>query len=538
MRIAVTGIGIISAFGAGKGVNREGLYSGVSAITKGKWPLGVVHLTDEELKRMAGLDSVEVVSRNTLLGLVALRECLSDSALSQELIKNTVLINGTTVGGMDLTERYFQEWIQGNLANINAISQHEINNSTERLVDYCGMAKAITVSTACSSALNALIHGAMMLRSGDATQVVVGGTEALTQFHINGFVSLGILSKDICKPFASDRDGINLGEGAAYLVLENAEEAERRGVGIYGYIAGYGNRCDAYHFTASSPDGDGAYYAMSAALDLCGVKASDIEYVNAHGTATPNNDASEINALNKLFGSKMPEVESTKRLVAHTTSASGSIEAVFTLMRMKECGYNYAMSNSFGFGGNDSSVVLSKNPVDFKELSSACNVRVVADVYESKDTDWKPYLNVMQGRRLTPVMRAVIVAVKKALQPLDGGMPDAIVMDTRFGGLSLTLSMLHQMFSDGGEISPALFMLSTHNSLAGFIATNIKCNSFNSTYSHGAEACAELLIKNEEAKSVLVCSYDESVDEWNSLLSEVGDSQHDVINAKLFLCSD
>jgi 3-oxoacyl-(acyl-carrier-protein) synthase len=225
-----------------------------------------------------------------------------------------------------------------------------------------------------------------MLRCGLAEIVVVGGTECLTKFHLNGFNALMILDAQPCRPFDRDRAGLNLGEGAAYLVMETEASVKKRGAKPLCKLSGYGNACDAFHQTASSPDGEGAYLAMQEALQLAGMKPEDIQYINAHGTGTPNNDESESHAIQRVFGDHLPPVSSTKSFTGHTTSASGSIEAVFCMLALQhqflpqninwknpmEGGIipvtdqqpqgeiRHILSNAFGFGGNDSSIILSK----------------------------------------------------------------------------------------------------------------------------------------------------------------------------------
>jgi 3-oxoacyl-(acyl-carrier-protein) synthase len=194
-----------------------------------------------------------------------------------------------------------------------------------------------------------------------------------------------ILDREQCKPFDRDRAGLNLGEGAAYLVMESERSIRQRGVKALCRLSGYGNACDAFHQTASSADGEGAFLAMTEALEMAGLKPADIQYINAHGTGTPNNDESESQAIMRVFGNDVPPVSSTKSFTGHTTSASGSIEAVICMLAMEyqflpkninwrtpmENGIvpvtedvhmelKHVLSNAFGFGGNDSSLILSK----------------------------------------------------------------------------------------------------------------------------------------------------------------------------------
>jgi 3-oxoacyl-[acyl-carrier-protein] synthase-1 len=214
--------------------------------------------------------------------------------------------------------------------------------------------------------------------------VVCGGSESLSAYHFHGFNSLMILDKEPCRPFDASRAGLNLGEGAAYLVLETEESALARGAKPIAVLSGWGNACDAFHQTASSPDGEGAFLAMKKALEVAGLEPSAIDYINAHGTGTPNNDASESAAIRRIFGDKLPPVSSTKSFTGHTTSASGSIKAVFCLLALEhgfvpqqlnwttqdpacvlpqvaplEIKLRHIVSNAFGFGGNDSSMILS-----------------------------------------------------------------------------------------------------------------------------------------------------------------------------------
>ena len=194
-----------------------------------------------------------------------------------------------------------------------------------------------------------------------------------------------ILDNRNCRPFDASRNGLNLGEGAAFLVLESAESAQRRGVKAQAILSGYGNACDAFHQTASSDEGEGAYRAMQEALQQAGLQPADIDYINAHGTGTSNNDLSESRAMRRLFGDNMPPVSSTKPFTGHTTSASGSIEAVFCILALQhgfipvnlnwsqqmEDGITpvhqplrkelrHVLCNAFGFGGNDSSMLFTK----------------------------------------------------------------------------------------------------------------------------------------------------------------------------------
>ena len=549
VRIAITGIGIVSALGVGKDENKHGLLHDRSGISEPvilrtshrEWPVGEVPLTNRQLKQKLELNPDSPDFRNLYLALLAADEAVRDAGLSPEQTKAASLVNGTTVGGMNVTEDFIAEWLDDNVREPSYLIQHEAHTTTMMISRFMGeMHSTTTVSTACSSALNAIITGANMLRTGEVERVLAGGTEALTRFHLNGFGSLGILSQNVCKPFQPDRDGINLGEGAAYLVLEKESDALARGAHIYGYVAGYANRCDAFHQTASSPEGEGAFLAMQEALQMAGLKPDDIQYLNAHGTATPNNDASESRAIERLFGTpfmagteadeeavanRWPEPRSTKHLTGHTTSASGAIEAVFCLMLMKERGYRYVLTNAFGFGGNDSSLVLSSVA---KELSEHQLVtpHVASFVQIDEDVDVRTYLAPLQARRLTPQMRRLVVAAKQALEQARIDKPDAIIVGTRFGGIKPTMTLLKSLVANGEQdFSPSLFMQSTHNTPASTLAILLGCHGYNTTFSvfcvsfEEAKEDAARLLSLDVVQSVLVCEYDEADEDWQRILS-------------------
>ena len=387
-RIAITGVGVVSAIGVGQQQTCEALRrgrSGVGRVTHlstvhKEFPVGEVKLSNEEMCRLLDIPYTDRVSRTELIGILALREALQEAGLTER--HGMALVSGTTVGGMDRTEHFYPD-------NLNAevLMRHDCGACSDAIADYFGLFDFVsTPSTACSSAMNAVIFGARLIESGLRDIVVVGGSESLSRFHLNGFKSLMILDEAVCRPFDARRAGLNLGEGAAYLVLESEESRCRRSAEALGVLSGTGNACDAFHQTASSENGEGAVLAMRQALREAGLEPGEIDYVNAHGTGTPNNDASESMALREVFGDAVPPVSSTKMYTGHTTSASGSIEAVFSLLALRHgfiprnlgwevpdeaciCPYvggesgslRHVLCNAFGFGGNDSSLILSND---------------------------------------------------------------------------------------------------------------------------------------------------------------------------------
>jgi len=394
--ICVTGAGIISALGIGKQLTIEALKNKTSGVaplhylttTHTGFPVGEVKYSNSEMKQMLNFLPDDAVIRSALLGIIAIKEALCQAKLEDRgPALRIAFISGITVGGMDQAELNYQDYLENDSKNAY-IELNDCGGATEQIADYFGDFQMVsTIVTACSSSANAIMLGADLITENRADIVIAGGCECLSRYHLNGFNTLMILDKDICKPFDRDRAGINLGEGAGYIVLESLETAQKRGVQAIGKISGYCNACDAYHQTASSPNGLGAFLAMKGAIEQAGLKPEDIDYINAHGTGTPNNDLTEGIAVMKLFGNAVPPLSSIKSYLGHTTSAAGSIEAIISLLCMQHnflpVSLNFSnpieehsfapvtdphptrpirhiLSNSFGFGGNNSAIVISE----------------------------------------------------------------------------------------------------------------------------------------------------------------------------------
>lgn len=394
-RIHVAGAGVISAIGNSADETLHSFrnnLSGIGNITlfdsihKGVLPVGEVKLSNRELAVKLG--AKKDVTRTALLGIHAAREAVQTAGIDVTKWR-TGLISATTVGGMDKTEEFFNEFIRdSNKGRLRNVVNHECGKTTELIADDLGIRGFIsTINTACSSSVNAIAFGARLINHGLLDVVIAGGTDALTKFTLNGFNSLMILDQKECRPFDASRSGLNLGEGAGFLVLISDRVKKENDVRTMGYVSGYANTNDAFHQTASSPDGRGSFSAMQKALAMSGLTPSDIDYINLHGTGTLNNDLSEGTAVARLFGERYPRLSSTKACTGHTLGASGGIEAVFSIMAIRhqcvfpnlrfenpipeiglipqqrfEAGLNisHVMSNSFGFGGNCSSMIFSK----------------------------------------------------------------------------------------------------------------------------------------------------------------------------------
>ena len=567
--IVITGEGIISAIGNDKATVLQSLLDGRSGIVEMKHlhsshhelPVGEVQLSNDEMKAMLALPIEEQTSRTSLMGMLAVRQALAEAQLPETAPKNrrVVLISGTTVGGMDITEQYYDSFATSD-EHLDCLKKHDCGSSTEEIAAMFGISECTTISTACSSAANALILGANLLKTGQADLVIAGGSEALTRFHLNGFNSLMILDHEPCRPFDAQRAGLNLGEGAAFVVMETEASARERGADIHAWLTGYGNACDAFHQTASSDNGEGAYRAMTEALEMAHLQPEDIDYVNAHGTGTPNNDLSESAALKRVFAEKMPLVSSTKAFTGHTTSASGSIETVICMLAMqhhfvpanlrwehqipdgitpttgvKDVTLKHVVCNAFGFGGNDSSLILSAIPVAGEESAAAISdddIRVAAKVEITSEealSEIRNYVKPLEARRMGKIMKSSLLSSLKAMEQAGIEKPDAIITATALGCLENSELLLNQLQEEGEVmLKPTYFMQSTHNTIGSGIAIFTKCHGYNVTYTHGKDSLewalrdARMLLKSGKAKSVLVGLHDETTPLYRSLMQRVG----------------
>ncbi|HEX6224436.1 MAG TPA: beta-ketoacyl-[acyl-carrier-protein] synthase family protein [Chryseolinea sp.] len=395
-RVYVAGVGVISAIGITVDETLQSLKSessGISHITlfdsvyRDKLPVGEVKLSNAQLCEK--LFQKDHITRTALLGIHAAREAVTNSGIDVKKWR-TGLISATTVGGMDRTEQFFNDFkVNPAKGKLRDVINHECGRSTELIADDLGIDAFIsTINTACSSSVNAIALGARLIKHNQLDIVVAGGTDALCKFTLNGFNSLMILDSQPCRPFDAGRNGLNLGEGAGFVVIvsDRVRKTEKRK--FTAFVNGYGNTNDAHHQTASSPEGRGSFGAMHKALAMGSLKPADIDYINLHGTGTLNNDLSEGTAITRIYGQDYPKLSSTKAFTGHTLGASGGIEAVFSILAIEnQCVFpnlrfeapipeikitpqrryeggikiDHVMSNSFGFGGNCSSIIFSKS---------------------------------------------------------------------------------------------------------------------------------------------------------------------------------
>ena len=391
-RIFVTGMGSISAIGSSVTENRMALLQGKCGIgslelfpTKyaSLLPFGEIKITNSFLQEK--LQAYQPgLTRTTLLALHAFEEAITDAQLPPEHLKSfdTALINASTVGGMCLTDELYNDAnkTENGSAYLSSYDCASVNMYLQKRYAIKGIIN--TINTACSSSANAILYGARLIKNGLAERAIVGGVDSLAKFTINGFNSLHILSPDKCAPFDEQRKGLNLGEAAAFLVLEKEEAVA--GKKVYAELTGYCNTNDAFHASSLSEEGEGPYLSMKGALETAGILPAAISFINAHGTGTENNDLAESRAMLRLF-ENVPAFASTKSNTGHTLGAAGAIEAVYSILNLvhqevyaalnfkqpieatrlqpiqsyTKMPLKHVMSNSFGFGGNCASLIFS-----------------------------------------------------------------------------------------------------------------------------------------------------------------------------------
>jgi nodulation protein E len=401
-RVVVTGAGVLSALGH----NCNDFWQGLSAGRSGIQPLQAVDrslLRFQNAAEVQGFDAsqyfeekeIGLLDRFAQFGVVAARQAIAQAGIewNDELRESTAIVTGSCVGGQNTEDEGFVNLYRKNIPRVNplTIPRTMENAAASRISLETGIVgPTYTVSTACSSANHAIGQAFWMVRSGAVRMAIAGGSEAVFSLgFLKAWEAMRVVSPDTCRPFSKDRRGLILGEGGAMLVLEPLEAARARGAKIYGEIAGFGMSSDAYHITQPSPEG--AVRAMRAALSDAALQPEDIGYINAHGTATQANDATETAAIRKLFGAHAEQVavSSTKSMHGHALGAAGAIEAVATLLSLcngvlpptanftlpdpacdldvipnqaRKMQVECALSNSFAFGGLNAVLAFRRAP--------------------------------------------------------------------------------------------------------------------------------------------------------------------------------
>jgi 3-oxoacyl-[acyl-carrier-protein] synthase II len=398
-RVVITGAGVVTALGLDWNDNVDGFRAGRSAFQQ-------VTLFDVSRQRVQHAAEVRLPSKlpSTFLSQ---RHCsrldraarillhAAESAWRQsewQPSKYLPVVLGTTSGGMSMGEAYFrQATARPNLHRQQAarVVYYQCQRQGLDIAEAFGSGgPVVIIANACASGANAIGHAWNLLRLGRAERVLAGGYDALSQLVFSGFDSLQALSPGQCRPFDSSRDGLALGEGAAVFALETLDCARHRKAKILGEIVGYGSTTDAHHLTQPQPEGEAAFAAMTAACQRAGLEPEQIDYLNAHGTGTPLNDAAEASAINRWAGQQVAgiKVSSTKGSIGHLLGGAGAVEAAVCLMALQgqwlpptlvvrtpdplvkfslvtrpvSGRVEYALSNSFGFGGANASLAFRR----------------------------------------------------------------------------------------------------------------------------------------------------------------------------------
>ncbi len=397
-RVVVTGLGAVTSIGGTLeefwrnlldgvcGIRPFSLFDSASYRTQTAAEVAEIpdaSLTPAERRRM---------SRADRMGVAATREAILASGLDvgrEDPSRMGVILGGGTSGLID-SEAFFELYLRGRKARPSKVLNHLPDSITDRVAQRFGLEGIkSTITTACSSSANAMGYAFDAIAAGLADVVVTGGSDVLARLTYGGFNSLRSVDPDPCRPFDKERKGLSIGEAAGILVFEEEERARRRGAPVIAEFRGYGVTSDAYHMTAPDPSGTAGGRTIRAALENARVDPKDVDYVNAHGTATPQNDSAETAALKAALGERAREipVSSIKSMIGHCLCASGAIEAVATALTVRDgkipptihysnpdpaCDLDYvpnaardvevdvALSNSFAFGGNSSVVVLAR----------------------------------------------------------------------------------------------------------------------------------------------------------------------------------
>ena len=407
-RVVVTGVGLVIPAGIGTESAWKNICegrSGIGPLTRFD-PNGFETKIAGEVKGFnpeAYIEKKEIKKMDLFVqyALAATREALEDSQLkiTPENCDRTGVIVGTGLGGLPTLEKYHQILLEKGPSRISPffIPMLIANLASGQIAIHFGAKGPNTcVVTACATGAHCIGDAFRAIVYGDAEAIIAGGTEAnISPLSIAGFNAMKALStrneepEKACRPFEKNRDGFVVAEGAGILILEELEFALKRGAKIYGELIGYGYTGDAYHITAPSPEGEGAARCMRMAIKDAGLRPEDIDYINAHGTSTPLNDLTETQAIKTVFGehAKKVAISATKSMTGHLLGAAGSTEAIFTLLAIRdgiipptinydvpdpECDLDYVpnvarrqtltvvMSNAFGFGGTNATLVLRK----------------------------------------------------------------------------------------------------------------------------------------------------------------------------------
>ena len=398
-RVAITGVGLVTALGVGREESWRRMVAGECGIG----PATVIDVEGYRSRIAAQVEMREIdepltplerrrLSRSDRIGLHAAAEAITDAGLRDGLVdaRRVGIFLGAGTADLLRNERFYQTWLTAGIerARPSDVWNHFLSTPVDLIAERFGFeGPRGCVVAACSSSTIAIGRAGDAIRQGRADAVLAGGSDALARLTFSGFNQLKLMDQAACRPFDRSRAGMNIGEGAGILVLENLDHARRRGARIYAELAGFAFGCEAYHPTAPEPEGRAVAAVIAAALRDAGLNADDVDHVNAHGTATPQNDAAEARAFGRIFGDRVAHVPVTslKAMIGHCLGAAGAVEAAALTLTVargvvpptihhdetdpdcavdvvantaRELRVRCGVSTSLAFGGNDSALVI------------------------------------------------------------------------------------------------------------------------------------------------------------------------------------
>ena len=575
----ITGLGLVTAAGCGV----EEVWQAIATGTSGLKPLSLFQsprygqISVGEIQHdLAKLGAPLRGSRSDKLGWLATRYALADAKINLAAVADRAgIVLGCSVGGSFDSEQFLTTLIKRGKMRARPTRFHECHSAVDLIADDFGLfGPGLTLATACSSSALAIATAAEFIMRGEADVMLAGGADSLSRMTWGGFHSLLLVDAAGCRPFDATRAGMTLGEGAAMLVLEAEEVALARGAKILARLTGWGASCDAHHATAPHPEGAGALAAMQGALRRAQLDATAIDYINAHGTGTRDNDLAEARALKKLFGARVPPFSSTKRFFGHALAASGAIEAVvcvealrrqivppnpgFTVpdaaidlepvTTLRAAELTHVMSNSFGFGGNNAALIFSRpeataRPRPTQRVTAAITglgvigagaigLREIAPplppgkvlVHDCGELADAAQLTPNQRRRSSRLIQMALLTARRSHTP-DPTQRVAVALGTGMGCLETAALFIENLISkDEREPMPAQFPNSVHNAPAAQIAIDQGAHGLNSAPTCGEISFESALwqgltqLANDEADCVLTGA----VDELNKYILGIG----------------
>ena len=566
----VTGLGILTASGCGVDEVWKSIRAGESGLRPltlfqspryGQVPVGQIQ------QDLIALGAPTHGSRSDQLGWLAARDAIGDATINlSEIADRAGVVMGCSVGGSFDSERFLTTLIKQGKMRARPTRYHECASVVDLIANEFGLlGPGMAVTTACSSGALAIATAAEMITAGEADVMLAGGADSLSRMTWAGFNSLLLMDAAGCRPFDAKRAGTSLGEGAAILILESEEFAQKRGAKILARLTGWGTSCDAYHTTAPHPEGTGATAAMQAALKRADLEPAAIDYVNAHGTGTRDNDLAEAKALKAVFGGRVPPFSGTKHFFGHALAASGAIEAVVCIAalrhqeippnpgfhtpdpaiglepvtKLERASLMHVMSNSFGFGGNNAVLIFSRpetkpqtrppqsSPMAITGLGvigpgAICQREIEKPLPAGKvvvrscgalaDSAW---LTPNQRRRFGRMMQMALIAARHSHTP-DPSQRLAVAIGTGLGCLEDAGMFLENLISkDEREPMPARFPNAVHNAPAAQTAIDQGARSLNSAPTMGEISFESALwqgmcqLKTGEADYALAGAVDE-----------------------------